>query len=865
LGSGENFWLYLMETSTSTGKYQGSFRITNRTHPHLELIKAAIGDNITISSVTDPSKSVRFIVSIPVQLRPLIDKTMAPEDEEYSTSYWSYGYNEVSTWTFETNASWLTWDSVNRNLYGTPDNVDVGLYQVRLNITDGLGNYDEHDFELEVVNTQPNITTLDITTAQEDEFYYVDYNSSDDGQGTITWNLHTNATWLSFDTLSGELSGTPTNDDRGTYWVNVTVDDGNDGLGWSNFTLLVSDVNDDPIITVNDVVLIVEDEYYEVDYEAVDIDGETNFQWFLNTNASWLSIDKNKGILSGYPLNEHVGISYVNVTVTDSSGGSDSHNFTLKVINNNDPPVWVDVPGNEEIKEGKLFRFDVNASDVDRSDTITYSIYSEDNIDITIDPATGVIEWETELEDPQGKALFSFDLSITDGTVTIWKDFSIAVIPNSRPTVDLISPYEDSIVSFSSAEFVWTGHDDENEELAFDVYLSKNFNTVEELLDSARVLRNTHNLSYTPGYLEIGSIYYWTVIPHDGLNHGTCLDGIIKFSVNSPPVLMPIPDQKINLGLIFSYDVNADDQNTDDLWNLKYSLESAPEGMTIAPDTGMINWKPSGDQIGTHTVKVLVSDGTDSTNITLEIEVTESIIQSKSSSQILIITTAGFSILILILTLFIAGTEVGKYKFLAAVVPLYNKLDQDKVLYNLIRGQIYGFIKAKPGEHYSSVKQELDLNNGTLAHHVKILEKEGYIKSKRDGFYTRFYPSGTNLLKPDTIQHNLVEIIMNMPGKTQIEIVQLTNLSQQVISYNLKKLVREEVIRVEKSGRENRYYFNETEQNNSKYQTKTSTGYNTNASTQPRPAQRGQYPANTASVQSIPESDNPDGADSTDL
>jgi predicted transcriptional regulator len=863
--SPEGFILYLLETGFNTGKYRGSFKIANYTHPHRKLINSALDENITISSVMDPSKSTKFLVSISVQLRPLADKIKATEDEEYSTLYWTYGFSPVTSWTFETNASWLSWDSSSHKLSGTPDNGDVGNYQVRINITDGLGNYDEHDFEIEVMNTQPEITTEDITIAPEDEYYYADYNSSDDGQGIVTWKLHTDAAWLGFDNLTGELLGTPANDDRGTYWVNVTVDDGNGGLDWSNFTLIVSDVNDDPIITVNDEVLVVEDEYYEVDYEAVDIDGETDFQWFLETNASWLTVNRDKGVLSGIPLNEHVGISFVNVTVTDSRGGSDSHNFTLKVINANDPPVWVDVPGNEKINEGEMFRFDVNASDVDRSDTITYSIYSDDNIDITIDSATGVIEWQTFLEDPQGKALFSFDLSVTDGTVTIWKAFSVAIIPNSRPTVELITPHDDSIVSFSGAEFVWEGYDDENEELTFDVYISKDINAVGELLDSARILHNTHNSSYTSRYLEIGSIYYWTVIPHDGLNYGTCLDGITDFSVNSPPVLMPIPDQKINLGLKFSYDVNANDNNNDDLWKLKYSLESAPDGMTIDSDTGMITWKPSSDQIGMHTIKVLVTDGKDTSNLTLEIEVTENAIQPKSSSQILIITTTGFSILILILSLFIAGTEVGKYKFFTMVVPMYNKLNQDKVLYNLVRGQIFGYVKAKPGDNYNNIKKSLELNNGTLAHHAKILEKEGYIKSRRDGLYTRFYPSGAGELKPDSIQHNLIEIITAQPGITQNGIIPLVKSSQQVVSYNLKKLVRENVIRVEKTGRENKYYYNENEQNNLKYQTQAKAGYNTNTIPQPQPTQPGPFPTNTASTQPIPEPDSSDGSDSTEI
>ena len=42
-----------------------------------------------------------------------------------------------------------------------------------------------------------------------------------------------------------------------------------------------------------------------------------------------------------------------------------------------------------------------------------------------------------------------------------------------------------------------------------------------------------------------------------------------------------------------------------------------------------------------------------------------------------------------------------------SVTPLYNKLDQDKVLYNFLRGEIYGYIKAKPGEYYNAIMKAL--------------------------------------------------------------------------------------------------------------------------------------------------------------
>jgi len=96
------------------------------------------------------------------------------------------------------------------------------------------------------VNDPPVITTEDDTDAVEDELYSVDYNATDDEGDTLTWSLDTNATFLSITSDTGVLSGTPVNADVGSYWVNVSVDDGNVGSDFSNFTLTVLNVNDPP-------------------------------------------------------------------------------------------------------------------------------------------------------------------------------------------------------------------------------------------------------------------------------------------------------------------------------------------------------------------------------------------------------------------------------------------------------------------------------------------------------------------------------------------------------------------------------------------------------------------------------------------
>jgi predicted transcriptional regulator len=830
ISSPEGFWFYLLETGFNTGKYRGSFRIWDRTHRHLKLINATIGENITISSVTDPTKYSKTLVSISVQLRPLLDETIAIEDEEYFMHYWNYGFNSISAWTNGTNASWLNWDNVNHNLYGTPDNSDVGTYWVRINITDGLGNFDEHYFEITVINTPPDITTENILIAFEDEQYYIDYTSNDDDRGIITWHLKTNAIWLDIDPFLGVVSGTPTNDDRGIYWVNVSVHDGNDGTDWSYFEIMVLDTNDPPIITTENVTVTYEDKLYSVIYNATDIDGDKIFEWYLDTNATWLSIDKTSGKLYGTPMNPDVGISYVNVTVSDLRTGSDSQNFTLEVINVNDPPVWVTVPEDSKVNEGDLYIFDVNATDPDSGEIPTYQIHTVPETDITIDSITGVIEWYATIENlslPQ--YIINVVIYATDGKTTISNSFEITIIRNPLPITHLQEPADSSIVSTIGTKLKWIGYDEYDEQLTFDIYLDKDLLSVSDLLSNVRIAHNIKNNSYFIKNLNAGSKYYWTVIPYDGLRYGECVDSFFSFEVNSPPKLSRISQQNARVGYEFTLVLEASDTNPTDIKNLEFSLENAPEGMAVDPISGIITWLPTKEQIGSHTFKVWISDGIDQTNSSFEIQVTEKKIESKLSMPI-VVTTTFFILIIIILTSFISGTEVGKYRFLSMVyVPLYNRLHPKKVFDNYTRGQIHGYIKAKPGEHYNAIKSALKLKNGTLTHHTKILEKEGIISIRRDGLFTRFYPSGTRASEmelPTLIetQQEIIDTIRHQPGITQHEIMDFIGISQTTVSRNLLYLERKNLIKVEKQKREHRYYINEETLESLKQLTKSETG-----------------------------------------
>ncbi|MEW5937727.1 MAG: MarR family transcriptional regulator, partial [Candidatus Thermoplasmatota archaeon] len=153
------------------------------------------------------------------------------------------------------------------------------------------------------------------------------------------------------------------------------------------------------------------------------------------------------------------------------------------------------------------------------------------------------------------------------------------------------------------------------------------------------------------------------------------------------------------------------------------------------------------------------------------------------------------------------GTEVGKYGLMHLLFPLYTRIKKEEVLDHFVRGQIYGFIVAHPGNHYNAIRDALGLNNGTVAHHLKTLELQGFIKSRRDGTYKRFYPIRTKVpqdggIKFSELQLDIIDLIRQSPdGVTQRALSATLGVTQQTVSYNLRVLQREGVVRFEIDGR----------------------------------------------------------------
>jgi len=145
-------------------------------------------------------------------------------------------------------------------------------------------------------------------------------------------------------------------------------------------------------------------------------------------------------------------------------------------------------------------------------------------------------------------------------------------------------------------------------------------------------------------------------------------------------------------------------------------------------------------------------------------------------------------------------------------IPMYSRLQKDTLADEPTRQKLLKYIYAEPGANFKQLKDKFSLHNGTLAHHINILENHDIITSHRSGRQRLFFPMGVNQeisrisLVTNETQRNIMNIVKDTPGITQSMISKQMNMSRQKINYHVNSLVDKAFLKIEKHGRITRLY-----------------------------------------------------------
>ncbi len=97
------------------------------------------------------------------------------------------------------------------------------------------------------------------------------------------------------------------------------------------------------------------------------------------------------------------------------------------------------------------------------------------------------------------------------------------------------------------------------------------------------------------------------VTPYDRVSTGQEVASQEFTILNSAPIITSSPQAQKLKSTLYRYQVVAHDPDGDPI---TFSLSpSSPQGMTIDPQTGLIQWKIGPKDAGTHTIEVIATDG----------------------------------------------------------------------------------------------------------------------------------------------------------------------------------------------------------------------------------------------------------------
>ena len=295
-----------------------------------------------------------------------------------------------------------------------------------------------------------------------------------------------------------------------------------------------------------------------------------NFKTQLINNGTIFLPDE---VICITPLNNKFGISEAKLGVRDSPAETiGMQNITIEINPINDPPIinntmkWTRfLPDELTVENNKIsvdeendVKIQVTAYDIE-GDSMTFS----DNSELfDINPATGLISFYADftLIGPHKINITATD----DGTnpdqlsTTLTITLEIKGQIDHKPKTRILGPENNSIIKTLFPTLIWnvSDIDTDPDEITYDVYLSTDLNEILTLSKNALIQNainiTTYSLKQTEP-LEDNVLYYWTVIPFDGIFTGICINDYSQFIVDTRVIAPEVTLVSPRNGSILNY------------------------------------------------------------------------------------------------------------------------------------------------------------------------------------------------------------------------------------------------------------------------------------------------------------------------
>lgn len=452
-------------------------------------------------------------------------------------------------------------------------------------------------------NTPPALSGSPATSVVVGSEYAFKAEASDPDGDAVLFGIDGLPPWAEFDSLTGTLSGSPGQEDVGTYrGIVVWVTDGDSETLLPPFDIVVSPetpvANEAPTISGTPAATVVAGETYRFVPLASDPDGES-LSFTIGNRPPWAAFDAESGKLEGVPPTASAG-TYRDVVIAVSDGRATTtlppFEITVRLPNVNAPPTISGEPA-ETVAAATEYSFTPTASDVD-GDILTFAVENGPSW-ASFDASTG------ELAGLPDEA----DVGTYDGVVITVSDgvesaalgpFSITVTAPSTNTPPTItgSPRR-SVLQGQSYAFTPSAFDSDGDALTFSIANKPAWASFET---------DTGRLDGRPDGDDVG-VYRNIVI---AVSDGAATASLPAFSIrveaaNSAPTISGTPPTTVAEGAAYSFTPNALDADGD---ALTFSIQNAPSWAAFEPASGLLSGTPGAGTAGEYDgIVIAVSDG----------------------------------------------------------------------------------------------------------------------------------------------------------------------------------------------------------------------------------------------------------------
>lgn len=382
--------------------------------------------------------------------------------------------------------------------------------------------------------------------------------------------------------------------------LRAVADDYGDGI-WrirekdkanNSLQISVNLCNRPPIITSQVPGSAGEGILYNYQIFATDPDNDSIIYRLLRAPAG-MEIDTLSGMISWIPGPAQQGIHNVKVIICDKHGGYDNQEYNINVGNYINSIPLIISKADRYVELGKSYYYQITATDKD-GDPLNYSIV---NGPMHMDVSTcGLITWHpTSVQ--TGENHVEIEVFDEKGGI-VRQQFAVNVYDGQNVFPEIVSVPEKLVSEGIVYTYTVMAHDSDNDVLHYSLIQ----HPAGMIIDSI-----SGNVSWVPTVTHAG-VYRIHCLVTDG--KGGYAEQIYQLTVinaeNNLPSFESTPLTTATTGVLYKYQLVVADPDSD---QITISLQTAPAGMTINPQTLLISWMPLVSQAGDNQIVISIDDG----------------------------------------------------------------------------------------------------------------------------------------------------------------------------------------------------------------------------------------------------------------